>query len=123
MNQRGFALAGLLIKFWPYIAIALLSFGLYWQIGKTAQQKEYNKTLIGVNQAQTESIARMERESQLSEVVLVAHAGKVETITEVKEVEKVRVREVIRNAPPESCSNTDADPVIVNCLLNDACTN
>jgi len=112
-------IAALLLRFWPYIAIAALSAGLYWQIGKTATERAENETLIGVNQTQTETIERQKRESALSEVVLVAHAGKVETITVEKEVIKNRVREIIKHAPASDCLNQPVPDDIVRLLGSD----
>ena len=117
MNQRGFALAPLLFKLWPYIGIALLSAGLYWQIGRTAQEKEAHRATIAINQSMSEAIERQKRESQLTEVLLVEHAGKRETIVEEKEKVVVRLKEVIRNAPANDCLVTE-HPADINGLLN-----
>lgn len=112
-------IAALLLRFWPYIAIAALSAGLYLQIGKTATERAENETLIGVVETQNGVIDRLKAESQLNEVVLVAHAGKVETITIEKEVIKNRVREIIKHAPASDCLNQPLPDDLIRLLGSD----
>ena len=119
-NQRGF-IPAFILPLLPYIGLVLLSGLLYWQIGKTAKEKEAHRATIAINQSQAEAIARMQAESALTEVLLVEHAGKRETIVEQREVVKTRIREVIRDAPPNDCLLSAVDPVVLDCLLSDSC--
>ena len=116
INQRGF-MPAFLLPLLPYIGIALLSAALYWQIGRTAQQKEYNQTLIGVNQTQLETIARLGAQTQLNEVVLVNNQAKREVITQEVIKYRDRIKEIIREAPDGDCIVSEHSPDIAE-LLN-----
>jgi hypothetical protein len=110
-------IAALLLRFWPYIAIAALSAGLYWQIGKTATERAEKDTLIGVIDTQNGTIDRLKAESQLNEVLLVSHAGKREVIRDEVEVVRYRNREIIKQLPADDC-RVIAHPDDVAGLLN-----
>lgn len=113
-------MTAILLRLWPYIAIAALSAGLYWQIGRTAAKQSEIDNLLTVNQSQLATIERQQREAALSEVVLVNNAAKRETITETRDVIKYRIREVIKDAPASDCINQPV-PANVICLLNGTC--
>lgn len=112
-------IAALLLRFWPYIAIAALSAGLYWSIeskGKLSSQVGQLNSVIAGN---IETIDNLRNTQQLSEFVLVAHAGKQEVIRDEVEVIRYRNREIIKQVPAGDCRVT-AHPDDVAGLLNSA---
>lgn len=102
----------------PYLAIAALSAGLYWQIRANGAKAAEIRAHVAAQQELVAANKRLQAESELQEVVIINNAAKRERIVEEKEVIKYRVREVITNAPAEDCLSQPVDAAVLDCLLN-----
>jgi hypothetical protein len=117
-HQRGFTtiyvIAGLAV------ALSISCYGLYKQVQNNGVLKADKAQLEQAIKSAAVAYQALEAEKNKVEVITLDNIETKEVIVQEKEVVRYQIREVIKNAPPESCLLQPIDPVVLGCLRDPA---
>ena len=102
------------------VLCGVMSYGLYKQVQSNgvlkANAAQLEQAILDANRAYDDLSA----ERKKVEVITIDNLVLKEEVIKEKEVVKYKIREVIKNAPPENCLNVELDPAVI-CLLEGTC--